>query len=117
MTKLWLAIGLLGQLAFSGRFLVQWLASERAGRSVVPFAFWLLSIVGSTLLLAYAIERRDPVFILGQSLGLGIYFRNVALIRRGATRASSTSSGATPAASQPVVPTSAPPARVRGSVA
>ena len=86
MTKLWLALGLLGQVAFSGRFLVQWLASERAGRSVVPSAFWLLSILGSTLLLAYAIARRDPVFILGQSLGLGIYFRNIALIRRSTPR-------------------------------
>ena len=82
MTTFWLGVGLLGQAAFSGRFLMQWLASERAGRSVIPFSFWLLSLVGSSLLLIYAIYRRDPVFILGQSMGFAIYIRNVVLIRR-----------------------------------
>ncbi|HEX3159630.1 MAG TPA: lipid-A-disaccharide synthase N-terminal domain-containing protein [Gemmatimonadaceae bacterium] len=82
MTTFWLGVGLLGQAAFSGRFLMQWLASERAGRSVIPFSFWLLSLVGSSLLLIYAIYRRDPVFILGQATGFAIYIRNVVLIRR-----------------------------------
>jgi lipid-A-disaccharide synthase-like uncharacterized protein len=77
----WLVIGLLGQLLFSARFLVQWISSERQGRSVVPLAFWWLSIAGSLVLLCYAIHRRDPVFILGQSMGFVIYVRNLMLIR------------------------------------
>jgi len=77
----WLTIGLLGQLLFSARFLVQWISSERQGRSVVPLAFWWLSIAGSLVLLCYAIHRRDPVFILGQSMGFVIYVRNLMLIR------------------------------------
>ena len=82
MSKIWLSIGFFAQLLFSARFLVQWLASERAGRSIVPLLFWHLSIAGSALLLAYAIHRKDPVFILGQSLGILIYSRNLFLIRR-----------------------------------
>ena len=82
MNPIWLGVGLLGQVAFSARFAVQWLASERAQRSVVPTTFWLLSIAGSMLLLAYSIYRRDPVFILGQSAGLAIYARNLYFIRR-----------------------------------
>jgi len=77
----WLILGLLGQVAFSVRFLIQWIASEKAKKSVVPIPFWLFSIVGSLLLLVYAIYRKDPVFILGQSAGLFIYSRNLALIR------------------------------------
>ena len=76
----WVVIGLTGQLAFTARFLVQWIASERERRSVVPLAFWYLSIAGGGILLAYAIYRRDPVFILGQSTGLLIYLRNLWLI-------------------------------------
>ncbi len=87
MTAFWLCVGFVGQAAFSGRFLVQWVASERAGRSVVPFQFWVLSIVGGALLFAYALYRRDPVFILGQGANLFIYFRNVHLIRREAAAA------------------------------
>lgn len=87
MTSVWIAIGLLGQAAFSGRFLVQWIASERAGRSVVPVHFWILSLVGGSLLLAYALFRRDPVFILGQGANLVIYLRNLHLIRREAASA------------------------------
>ena len=84
----WLVIGFLGQACVFSRFLVQWLASERAGRSVVPRAFWYLSIAGGTIVLAYAIWRRDPVFILGQSVGLFVYLRNLILLRReGAERA------------------------------
>ncbi|GGH55666.1 lipid A biosynthesis protein [Frigidibacter albus] len=77
----WVMIGLLGQLLFTGRFLVQWLASERARRSVIPVAFWWFSIGGGLILLAYAIYRKDPVFILGQSMGVFIYIRNLWLIR------------------------------------
>lgn len=76
----WVVVGLGGQLLFTARFLVQWIASERVGRSVVPLAFWYLSIGGGLILLAYAIWRRDPVFILGQSMGLFIYIRNLVLI-------------------------------------
>ncbi len=77
----WVVIGLVGQLLFTARFLVQWIASERAGRSVVPLAFWYFSISGGMVLFLYALSRRDPVFILGQSLGLIIYGRNLWLIR------------------------------------
>ena len=79
---LWLAVGFLGQALFSMRFLVQWLQSERVGRSVIPDAFWYFSIAGGLTLLAYAIYRRDPVFILGQGMGLFIYLRNLHLIIR-----------------------------------
>lgn len=82
MSTFWLVLGFAGQAAFSGRFIVQWLASEREGRSVVPVAFWFLSIAGSVLLLAYAVHRRDPVFVLGQTMGVLIYVRNLHLIRR-----------------------------------
>ncbi|MBW1971563.1 MAG: lipid-A-disaccharide synthase N-terminal domain-containing protein [Deltaproteobacteria bacterium] len=85
--KLWLGIGFLAQGMFSARFFVQWIASERAKKSVVPIAFWWLSITGSTLLLLYAIHRRDPVFILGQSFGILIYARNLILIFRERDRA------------------------------
>jgi lipid-A-disaccharide synthase-like uncharacterized protein len=78
----YLVLGFVGQAVFSGRFLVQWIASERAGRSVVPVAFWVLSVLGSMILLIYAIHRRDPVFIVGQSAGFLIYFRNLWLIQR-----------------------------------
>ncbi len=78
----WIVIGFIGQLLFTMRFLVQWLASERAGKSVIPDLFWLFSIGGGSVLLAYAIYRRDPVFILGQGLGLFIYFRNVHFVLR-----------------------------------
>lgn len=85
--SLWIGIGLLGQACFFTRFLIQWLASEREGRSVVPRAFWFFSIAGGAIVLAYAIWRRDPVFILGQSLGLVVYVRNLVLLRREARRA------------------------------
>jgi lipid-A-disaccharide synthase-like uncharacterized protein len=76
----WVMVGLGGQLLFSARFLVQWIASERARRSVMPVVFWHFSMAGGVVLLAYAIWRRDPVFILGQSLGVVIYARNLWLI-------------------------------------
>lgn len=79
---IWIGIGLLGQALFTGRFLAQWLQSERKGKSVIPLAFWYFSIAGGLTLLAYAIWRKDPVFILGQATGLFIYLRNLHLIIR-----------------------------------
>lgn len=76
----WVIIGLVAQAMFMMRFVVQWIASERVGRSIVPVAFWFFSIAGGTMLLVYSIVREDPVFIAGQSLGLLIYFRNIFLI-------------------------------------
>lgn len=78
----WLVIGFVGQALFSGRFLVQWIASERAGRSIIPIAFWFFSIGGGVTLLLYAIYRGDPVFIAGQAGGLLIYARNIYFIFR-----------------------------------
>lgn len=78
----WLLLGFLGQMLFSARFVLQWIASERKRASVVPIAFWWLSIGGGSVLLSYAILQRDPVFILGQGMGLLVYVRNLILIRR-----------------------------------
>ena len=90
-SKLWLAIGLFGQACFFGRFLIQWIVSERRGRSVVPVSFWYWSLGGGVILLAYALHRRDPVFILGQATGLFVYLRNLYLIfRRGPTSSAAT---------------------------
>lgn len=82
LSTFWLGVGLLGQALFSARFLVQWLASEARKQSVVPRAFWWLSLAGGVTLLAYAIWRKDPVFILGQGFGLLVYLRNLVLLRR-----------------------------------
>lgn len=79
---LWLVIGFAGQLTFTGRFALQWLYSEYKKRSLIPVGFWYLSLVGSALLLAYAIHREDPVFIVGQSFGFIVYLRNLQLIAR-----------------------------------
>ena len=79
---IWFAFGLGAQLVFTARFLVQWIASEREGRSVVPVAFWVLSIVGGTMTLVYGLERRDAIIILGQLLSNFIYARNLILIAR-----------------------------------
>jgi lipid-A-disaccharide synthase-like uncharacterized protein len=76
----WLVVGFVGQALFSMRFILQWLKSEREGRSVIPIAFWYFSLAGSLVLLAYAIHRADPVFILGQAAGIVIYLRNLYLI-------------------------------------
>lgn len=78
----WIIIGLVGQFLFFMRFFVQWLASEKRGDSVIPVAFWYFSIGGSLILLTYAIYRKDPVFILGQSIGSFIYLRNLTFIYR-----------------------------------
>ena len=80
--SLWMGIGFVGQAIFGGRFIVQWIATERKRRSVVPVSFWYLSLVGSVFLLAYSIHRQDPVFIAGFSLNLLIYLRNLYFIRR-----------------------------------
>ena len=80
--SLWVALGFLGQALFGSRFFVQWLASERAGRSVVPRLFWYLSLGGGLILTGYAVHRHDPVFILGQGAGLLVYVRNLMLLRR-----------------------------------
>lgn len=79
---IWLIIGFLGQALFSARFIIQWIASEKQRKSVVPLAFWYFSLFGGLVLLAYAIHRRDPVFILGQAFGAVIYLRNLYFIYR-----------------------------------
>ena len=76
----WTLIGFFAQGLFFGRFFIQWIVSERKGESTVPLAFWIFSILGGTMLLVYAIHRRDPVFIFGQAGGLFIYLRNLMLI-------------------------------------
>jgi len=78
----WLVVGFVGQGMFFMRFLLQWLSSEKKGRSVIPVAFWYFSFAGGLTLLAYAIYRKDPVFIIGQSTGAFIYARNLQLIAR-----------------------------------
>ena len=79
---IWIATGFLGQGLFFGRWIVQWLASERSASSKVPVSFWYLSLVGGLITLAYAIYRKDPVFIAGQSIGAVVYVRNLMLIYR-----------------------------------
>lgn len=79
---LWVMVGLLGQLMFTARFVIQWLASERAGRSVVPVAFWYFSLAGGLIVLAYGLQKWEPVIILGQLPGTVIYTRNLMLIHK-----------------------------------
>lgn len=79
---IWLYLGFIGQGLFGARFLVQWLSSERKGRSVVPTVFWYFSIAGSAVLLTYAIHKSDPVFIAGEALSLVIFSRNLQLVLR-----------------------------------
>ena len=78
----WLVFGVVAQLLFAARFLVQWISSERAGKSVIPFAFWLFSMGGGLMTLVYGIVKREPVIILGQGLATIIYVRNIILIRK-----------------------------------
>ncbi len=78
--KIWLGIGFLAQFLFSMRFIVQWIASEKRKESIIPIYFWYFSLGGGILLLLYAIHRKDPVFILGQGMGVFIYLRNLMLI-------------------------------------
>ena len=78
----WVILGFAGQALFMMRFVVQWIASERAKKSVVPNIFWVFSIGGGFVLLVYAVHKQDPVFTLGQGLGLFVYIRNMMLIRK-----------------------------------
>jgi len=78
----WAVLGFLAQALFSARFVVQWIASERARRSIIPVAFWWFSIAGGALLFVYSLHRKDPVFIAGQGGGLLIYARNVMFVLR-----------------------------------
>ena len=82
----WVLVGLLGQALFTGRMVVQWMVSERRGRSTVPVAFWWLSLMGASMLLVYFIWRKDIVGVLGQGLGWFIYIRNLSMIYRGGNR-------------------------------
>ncbi len=89
--KTWLVVGLIGQGLFSARFFVQWLQSEKLKKSVIPSAFWYFSMAGGVTLLAYAIHRQDPVFIIGQGTGLFIYFRNLQFLWRDRKKSSEVS--------------------------
>ena len=86
----WLAFGLLAQVLFGMRFLVQWISSERAGKSVVPMAFWFFSVGGGLMTLVYGIVKREPVIILGQALPTIIYVRNIMLILKNRASGSQT---------------------------
>lgn len=79
---IWIGIGFLGQGVFFMRWVVQWIASEKHAESRVPIAFWYMSLIGGLITLAYAIYRKDPVFIAGQSVGAIVYLRNLMLIAR-----------------------------------
>jgi lipid-A-disaccharide synthase-like uncharacterized protein len=81
----WLAIGFLGQSVFFMRWVVQWLASERSAESRVPIGFWYMSLIGGLITLTYALYRKDPVFIAGQSVGTLVYLRNLMLIHKSAS--------------------------------
>jgi lipid-A-disaccharide synthase-like uncharacterized protein len=89
----WVLLGVVAQGLFTMRFVVQWIASEKAQRSVVPMTFWWFSIGGGALLLVYALYRRDPVFILGQGFGLFVYLRNLQFVLRAKARGEDTNSG------------------------
>ena len=78
----WLILGFVAQGLFTMRFLLQWIASERAGHSVIPLGFWVFSIAGGLLLLIYALYRKDPVFIAGQAFGVFVYLRNLYFVMR-----------------------------------
>jgi lipid-A-disaccharide synthase-like uncharacterized protein len=78
----WVLLGLVAQIFFTLRFAVQWIASERVGKSVIPIAFWWFSIGGGLLLFVYALYRRDPVFVLGQGFGVFVYLRNLYFVMR-----------------------------------
>lgn len=99
----WLAFGLAGQLLFGSRFIVQWISSERKKTSHIPIIFWYLSLSGGLVTTVYAIHRRDPVFIVGQSAGLVVYVRNLMLIyRHGDANAQSSAEESAPPDRPPV---------------
>ncbi|MDH5296056.1 MAG: lipid-A-disaccharide synthase N-terminal domain-containing protein, partial [Nitrospirota bacterium] len=83
---MWVGIGFVGQGLFFGRWLLQWVVSERKAESQIPVAFWYMSLIGSVIVLAYAIHRLDPVFIAGQSVGTLVYVRNIMLVHRAPKR-------------------------------
>jgi lipid-A-disaccharide synthase-like uncharacterized protein len=95
---IWIAIGFLGQGLFFGRWVIQWIVSERKAESQVPIAFWYLSLIGGLITLAYAIYRLDPVFIAGQSIGAIVYIRNLMLIYR---QGSAVAAGTIPPSTKP----------------
>ncbi len=78
----WVLFGFLGQAAFSARFIVQWIVSEKNKESTIPVVFWYLSLVGGLILFVYAIYKKDPVFVIGQGSGLFVYIRNLVLIKK-----------------------------------
>lgn len=80
---LWVSVGFLGQILFTGRMVLQWIASERERRSVIPVGFWWSSLGGGAMLLVYFIWRKDIIGVIGQSTGAFIYARNLVLIYRG----------------------------------
>ncbi len=92
LDHLWLVLGLAGQAVFGGRFIVQWIASERRRESHVPIMFWYMSLLGGAITLAYAIHKKDPVFIIGQGSGLIVYIRNLMLIYRAQRRTAAATS-------------------------
>ena len=92
LDHVWLAFGLLGQLVFGARFIVQWIASERKQESHIPIVFWYLSLTGGLITTAYAIHKKDVVFIIGQGSGLIVYVRNLMLIYRAQRRTETTAS-------------------------
>jgi len=82
LATFWLILGFFGQGLFASRFLIQWISSERRGKSHIPRIFWYISIVGGLISLSYAIHLGDPPFIFGQSAGVLVYTRNLMLLRR-----------------------------------
>jgi len=104
---IWVTIGFIAQLMFSMRFLIQWIASERAKQSIVPETFWYFSVLGGALLFAYAVYRLDPVFMLGQGMGLFIYARNIQLIWRDKALARKDAAGDVPGTKEGLAATSA----------
>lgn len=85
----WVAIGLAGQFFFTMRFVVQWIATEKKKKSVIPVSFWYFSILGSIILFCYSVYRQDPVFILGQAFGITVYLRNLHFVRKEKNHAAS----------------------------
>ncbi|ACT04097.1 lipid-A-disaccharide synthase N-terminal domain-containing protein [Paenibacillus sp. JDR-2] len=88
----WIIFGFIGQIMFTMRFITQWLASEKAKKTVIPLSFWVYSILGSAVLSIYAIYRKDPVFLLGQLPSVFIYFRNIMLTRKSEVQTSNSNS-------------------------
>lgn len=86
---IWVGIGFVGQSLFFSRWLIQWFVSERKAESQIPPSFWYMSLIGSVIVLAYALYRVDPVFIVGQGIGTLVYVRNIMLMHRSQKRVAS----------------------------